>query len=40
MSGETIGLIMSGLLLLGLFMGHPLAQVLRGTAVLGPLIGV
>lgn len=38
MSGETIGLIMSGLLLLGLFMGHPLAMVLGGTAVLGALI--
>ncbi|MCG6113015.1 MAG: TRAP transporter large permease subunit [Paracoccus sp.] len=38
MSGETIALIMSGLLLLGLFMGHPLAFVLGGTAVLGALI--
>ncbi|WP_182911573.1 TRAP transporter large permease subunit [Paracoccus sp. JM45] len=38
MSGETIALIMSGLLLLGLFMGHPLAMVLGGTAVLGALI--
>ncbi|WP_199559563.1 TRAP transporter large permease [Paracoccus sediminilitoris] len=38
MSGETIGMIMSGLLLLGLFMGHPLAMVLGGTAVLGALI--
>ncbi len=38
MSGETIGLIMAGLLLLGLFMGHPLAFVLGGTAVLGALI--
>lgn len=38
MSGETIALIMSGLLLLGLFMGHPLALVLGGTAVLGALI--
>ncbi len=38
MSGETIALIMSGLLLLGLFMGHPLAFVLGGTAVLGAFI--
>ena len=38
MSGETIALIMSGLLLLGLFMGHPLAMVLGGTAVLGAVI--
>lgn len=38
MSGELIGLIMAGLLLLGLFMGHPLAFVLGGTAVLGALI--
>ncbi|MCF3973747.1 TRAP transporter large permease [Paracoccus salsus] len=38
MSGESIALIMSGLLLLGLFMGHPLAFVLGGTAVLGALI--
>jgi len=38
MSGETIGLIMAGLLVLGLFMGHPLAFVLGGTAVLGALI--
>ena len=38
MSGETIALVMSGLLLLGLFMGHPLALVLGGTAVLGALI--
>ncbi|MAC80198.1 MAG: C4-dicarboxylate ABC transporter [Rhodobacteraceae bacterium] len=38
MSGEAIGLIMAGLLLLGLFMGHPLAFVLGGTAVLGALI--
>ena len=34
MSGEIVGLIMGGLLLLGLFMGHPLAFVLGGTAVL------
>ena len=34
MSGEVVGLIMGGLLLLGLFMGHPLAFVLGGTAVL------
>lgn len=38
MSGEAIALIMSGLLVLGLFMGHPLAMVLGGTAVLGALI--
>ena len=38
MSGETIGLIMAGLLLIGLFMGHPLAFVLGGTAVLGAVI--
>ncbi len=38
MSGEIIGLIMAGLLLVGLFMGHPLAFVLGGTAVLGALI--
>ncbi len=38
MSGEAIALIMSGLLLLGLFMGHPLAFVLGGTAVLGAVI--
>lgn len=38
MSGETIGLIMAGLLVLGLFMGHPLALVLGGTAVLGAFI--
>jgi tripartite ATP-independent transporter DctM subunit len=38
MSGESIALIMSGLLVLGLFMGHPLAFVLGGTAVLGALI--
>lgn len=34
MSGEMVGLLMGGLLLLGLFMGHPLAFVLGGTAVL------
>lgn len=38
MSGESIALIMSGLLVLGLFMGHPLSMVLGGTAVLGALI--
>ena len=38
MSGEVIGLIMAGLLLFGLFLGHPLAFVLGGTAVLGALI--
>jgi len=35
---EYIALAMFGLLLLGLFMGHPLAMVLGGTAVLGTLI--
>tara|TARA_Y100001933_G_scaffold264671_1_gene331677 strand:+ start:683 stop:2005 length:1323 start_codon:yes stop_codon:yes gene_type:complete len=35
---EVIALCMFGLLLLGLFMGHPLAFVLGGTAVLGALI--
>ncbi len=34
MSGEMVALLMGGLLLLGLFMGHPLAFVLGGTAVL------
>ena len=38
MSGETIALVMSGLLVMGLFMGHPLAFVLGGTAVLGAFI--
>lgn len=38
MSGEMIGLVMAGLLVLGLFMGHPLAMVLGGTAVLGAFI--
>ncbi len=38
MSGETIALLMSGLLMLGLFMGHPLAMVLGGTAVLGAIL--
>ncbi|MCQ0971574.1 TRAP transporter large permease subunit [Paracoccus sp. TK19116] len=38
MSGETIGLIMAGMLVVGLFMGHPLAFVLGGTAVLGAFI--
>lgn len=38
MSGEAIALVMSGLLVLGLFMGHPLAFVLGGTAVLGAVI--
>lgn len=35
MSPEYIAFAMAGLLLLGLFMGHPLAFVLGGTAVLG-----
>jgi tripartite ATP-independent transporter DctM subunit len=34
MSGEMVGLLMGGLLVLGLFMGHPLAFVLGGTAIL------
>ena len=38
MGPELIALCMFGLLLLGLFMGHPLAFVLGGTAVLGALI--
>ncbi|ETX15844.1 C4-dicarboxylate ABC transporter [Roseivivax halodurans JCM 10272] len=38
MGPELIALVMFGLLLLGLFMGHPLAFVLGGTAVLGALI--
>lgn len=38
MSGEYIAIIMGGLLLLGLFMGHPLAFVLGGVAVLGAFI--
>lgn len=38
MTPELIALSMGGLLLLGLFMGHPLAFVLGGTAVLGALI--
>lgn len=38
MSGEYIALIMGGLLLVGLFMGHPLAFVLGGVAVLGAFI--
>ena len=38
LDGGSIALIMAGLLVLGLFMGHPLAFVLGGTAVLGALI--
>ncbi|WBU55234.1 TRAP transporter large permease subunit [Paracoccus sp. SCSIO 75233] len=38
MSPEYIALLMFGLLLLGLFMGHPLAFVLGGTAVLTAVI--
>ncbi|GGE17991.1 TRAP transporter, DctM subunit [Gemmobacter megaterium] len=38
MSGEMIALIMAGILMVGLFMGHPLAFVLGGTAVLGAVI--
>ncbi|WP_375257217.1 TRAP transporter large permease subunit [Citreimonas sp.] len=38
MSPEPLALSMFGLLLLGLFMGHPLAFVLGGTAVLGAIL--
>ncbi len=38
MGGEYIALIMASLLLLGLFMGHPLAFVLGGTAVIGAFV--
>lgn len=38
MGGEYIALIMAVLLLLGLFMGHPLAFVLGGTAVIGAFV--
>ncbi|WP_198666026.1 TRAP transporter large permease subunit [Tropicimonas sp. IMCC34043] len=38
MTPEIVALCMFGLLLLGLFMGHPLAFVLGSTAVLGALI--
>lgn len=38
MGGETIALIMFALLVAGLMMGHPLAFVLGGTAILGALI--
>jgi tripartite ATP-independent transporter DctM subunit len=38
MTPELIALCMFGLLLAGLFMGHPLAFVLGGTAVLGAVI--
>ena len=38
MGGESIALVMFGLLVLGLMMGHPLAFVLGGTAVLGAFI--
>lgn len=37
-TGQGIALVMAGLLVLGLFMGHPLAFVLGGTAVLGAFI--
>ena len=37
MTPELIALVMGGLLLLGLFMGHPLAFVLGSTAVIGAL---
>lgn len=38
LGGESIALIMFGMLVVGLMMGHPLAFVLGGTAVLGALI--
>ncbi|MGO3132505.1 MAG: TRAP transporter large permease [Alcaligenes sp.] len=38
MTPEMIALVMGGLLLLGLFMGHPLAFVLGSTAVMGALV--
>nr|WP_173585982.1 MULTISPECIES: TRAP transporter large permease subunit [Actibacterium] len=38
MSPELIAIVMFGLLVIGLFMGHPLAFVLGGTAVLGAVI--
>lgn len=38
MSPEPLALSMFGLLVLGLFMGHPLAFVLGGTAVLGAVL--
>lgn len=38
MTPELIALVMGGLLLLGLFMGHPLAFVLGSTAVIGALV--
>lgn len=38
MTPELIALVMGGLLLLGLFMGHPLAFVLGSTAVMGALV--
>ncbi|QTC00152.1 TRAP transporter large permease subunit [Alcaligenes sp. SORT26] len=38
MTPELIALVMGGFLLLGLFMGHPLAFVLGSTAVIGALV--
>lgn len=38
MAPEYLAFVMAGLLVIGLFMGHPLAFVLGGTAVLGALI--
>lgn len=38
MAPEYLAFAMAGLLMLGLFMGHPLAFVLGGTAVLGALL--
>src|SRR5690625_7416689 len=38
MAAEYIALLMAGSLLVGLFMGHPLAFVLGGSAVFGALL--
>jgi len=38
MAPEYLAIVMAGLLVVGLFMGHPLAFVLGGTAVLGAFI--
>lgn len=38
MTPELIALVMFGLLLLGLFMGHPLAFVLGGSAIIGAVV--
>ena len=39
MSAELLTLVMFGGLLVGLFMGHPLAFVLGGMAVIGAYLG-